>query len=119
MKLNVNTRQKADPKDRLRPSGKMLCGQTNPNLKFFMRNMHTRSSGLQRRKTTGRVFSAQMKACCWCYGSASVPRDQAPLKGTVIDVFRAAYAPLHMTLLQGRACTFQHDNVKPHTASII
>ncbi len=43
-------------------SGKLFCGQTNQNLKFFLVNWDAMSSGLKRTRTTQVVISAQFRS---------------------------------------------------------
>ncbi len=43
-------------------SGKLFCGQTNQNLKFFLENWDAMSSGLKRTRTTQVVISAQFRS---------------------------------------------------------
>ncbi len=54
-------------------SGKLFCGQTNQNLKFFLENWDAMSSGLKRTRTTQVVISAQFWSLhLWWYGVAWV-----------------------------------------------
>ncbi len=54
-------------------SGKLFCGQTNQNLKFFLENWDAMSAGLKRTWTTQVVISAQFRSLhLWWYGVAWV-----------------------------------------------
>ncbi len=81
---------------------------------------------LKRTRTTQVVISAQFRSLhLWWYGVAWVrvawaayTSGKAPsmLKGYPSS--RTTYAPSRRRLFQGRPCIFQHDNARPHTASI-
>ncbi len=85
------------------------------------------SSGLKRTRTTQVVISAQFRSLhLWWYGVAWVRVAMGSLhiwKGTInaeryIQVLEQHMLPSRRRLFQGRPCIFQHDNARPHTASI-
>ncbi len=85
------------------------------------------SSGLKRTRTTQVVISAQFRSLhLWWYGVAWVRVAWAAYtskKGTnnaerYIQVLEQHMLPSRRRLFQGRPCIFQHDNARPHTASI-
>ncbi len=97
--------------------------QTNQNLKLFLENWDAMSSGLKRTRTTQVVISAQFRSLhLWWYGVAWVrvawaayTSGKAP---SMLKVLEQHMLPSRRRLFQGRPCIFQHDNARPHTASI-
>ncbi len=84
------------------------------------------SSGLKRTRTTQVVISAQFRNLhLWWYGVAWVrvawaayTSGKAPSMLRYIEVLEQHMLPSRCRLFQGRPCIFQHDNARPHTASI-
>ncbi len=85
------------------------------------------SSGLKRTRTTQVVISAQFRSLhLWWYGVAwvrvalgSLPHlERHHQCWKVYPSSRTTYAPIQTSSLSGRPCIFQHDNARPHTASI-
>ncbi len=106
---------------------KLFCGQTNQNLKFFLENWDAMPSGLKRTRTTQVVTSAQFRSLhllmVWGCMSACGIGSLHIWKGTInaeryIQVLEQHMLPSRRRLFQGRPCIFQHDNARPHTASI-
>ncbi len=95
--------------------------------KFFFGNWDAMSSGLKRTRTTQVVISAQFRSLhLWWYGVGMSACGMGSLhiwKGTInaeryIQVLEQHMLPSRRRLFQGRPCIFQHDNARPHTASI-
>ncbi len=80
------------------------------------------SSGLKRTRTTQVVISAQFRSLhLWWYGVAWVRVAWAAYtSGTerYIQVLEQHMLPSRRRLFQERPCISQHDNARPHTASI-
>ncbi len=84
------------------------------------------SSGLKRTRTTQVVISAPFRSLhLWWYGVACAcgMGSLHIWKGTInaeryIQVLEQHMLPSRRRLFQGRPCIFQHDNDRPHTASI-
>ncbi len=85
------------------------------------------SSGLKRTRTTQVVISAQFRSLhLWWYGVAWVrvawaayTSEKAPsMLKRYIQVLEQHMLRSRRRLFQGRPCIFQHDNARPHTASI-
>ncbi len=84
------------------------------------------SSGLKRTRTTQVVISTQFRSLhLWWYGVAwvRVARAATHLERhhqcwRYIQVLEQHMLPSRRRLFQGRPCIFQHDNARPHTASL-
>ncbi len=84
------------------------------------------SSGLKRTRRTQVVISAQFRACisdgmglheCVWHGQLThLERHHQCWK--VYPSSRTTYAPIQTSSLSGKTLHFQHDNARPHTASI-
>ncbi len=90
-------------------------------------NWDAMSSGLKRTRTTQVVISAQFRSpaslMVWGCMSACGMGSLHIWKGTInaeryIQVLEQHMLPSRRRLFQGRPCIFQHDNARPHTASI-
>ncbi len=96
-------------------SGKLFCGQTNQNLKFFLENWDAMSSGLKRNKDNPSCYQRSVSEACisdgmglhecmWHGQLTHLERHHQCWK--VYPSSRTTYAPIQTSSLSGKTLHF-------------